>query len=58
MAARDRCGSSRTYLHQGAPPSRPLPTWAGFYIGAMGGYASEDGDNGIKGGFGGGTVGL
>jgi outer membrane immunogenic protein len=47
---------ARTYTK--APAIAPLPTWAGFYIGAMGGYASEDGDNGIKGGFGGGTVGY
>jgi len=48
--------AARTYTK--APVAAPLPTWAGFYIGAMGGYASEDGDNGIKGGFGGGTVGY
>ena len=36
----------------------PLPTWTGFYIGAMGGYASQDDDFGMKGGFGGGTVGY
>jgi outer membrane immunogenic protein len=37
----------------------PLPTWAGFYIGAMGGYASES-DNfaSMKGGFAGGTIGY
>jgi outer membrane immunogenic protein len=38
----------------------PAINWSGFYIGAMGGYASETGANsaGIKGGFGGGTVGY
>jgi outer membrane immunogenic protein len=44
-----------------APPIvSPLTNWSGFYIGAMGGYASENssGDIGIKGGFGGGTVGY
>jgi outer membrane immunogenic protein len=42
-----------------APPMvAPLPTWAGFYIGAMGGYASESGSDGIKGGFAGGTIGY
>jgi len=40
-----------------APVAAPLPTWAGFYIGAMGGYASQT-DDGIKGGFAGGTVGY
>jgi outer membrane immunogenic protein len=42
-----------------APVLAPLPTWAGFYIGAMGGYASENGDTlAMKGGFAGGTVGY
>jgi outer membrane immunogenic protein len=38
----------------------PAINWSGFYIGAMGGYASETGSDslGIKGGFGGGTVGY
>jgi outer membrane immunogenic protein len=38
----------------------PLTNWSGFYIGAMGGYGSENTDDplGIKGGFGGGTVGY
>jgi len=43
-----------------APVAAPLPTWAGFYIGAMGGYATTD-DGGIlspKGGFVGGTAGY
>lgn len=44
-----------------APPIvSPLTNWSGFYIGAMGGYASENSSDGpgIKGGFGGGTVGY
>jgi outer membrane immunogenic protein len=38
----------------------PLTNWSGFYIGAMGGYGSENTNDtlGIKGGFGGGTVGY
>jgi outer membrane immunogenic protein len=38
----------------------PAINWSGFYIGAMGGYASESTSDavGIKGGFGGGTVGY
>lgn len=41
-----------------APAVEPLPTWAGFYIGAMGGYGSQDGNLGAKGGFAGGTIGY
>src|SRR5579871_5021736 len=41
-----------------APMVAPVGNWAGFYIGAMGGYGSESGSNGISGGFGGGTVGY
>lgn len=42
-----------------APPMEALPTWAGFYIGAMGGYGSEDGGfASMKGGFAGGTIGY
>ena len=44
-----------------APPLvSPATNWSGFYIGAMGGYASENTSDplGIKGGFGGGTVGY
>jgi len=45
-----------------APALAPLPTWAGFYIGAMGGYASQDNNSfGLvsqKGGFAGGTIGY
>ena len=44
-----------------APPIvSPATNWSGFYIGAMGGYASENTSDGpgIKGGFGGGTVGY
>ena len=49
--------AARTYTK--APAIAPLPTWAGFYIGAMGGYASEDSsDFGMKGGFAGGTAGY
>jgi len=51
--------AAKTYTK--APALAPLPTWAGFYIGAMGGYASEDnGSNSFdrKGGFAGGTVGY
>ena len=38
----------------------PLINWSGFYIGAMGGYASQNTSDPIKikGGFGGGTVGY
>jgi outer membrane immunogenic protein len=38
----------------------PATNWSGFYIGAMGGYGSENTSDplGIKGGFGGGTVGY
>jgi outer membrane immunogenic protein len=50
--------AARTYTK--APAMAPLPTWAGFYVGAMGGYASQnDGDLlSQKGGFAGGTVGY
>ena len=49
--------AARTYTK--APPIAPLPTWAGFYVGAMGGYASEDsGSPSIKGGLAGGTFGY
>ena len=43
-----------------APPLNPMTNWSGFYIGAMGGYASEATDDAIaiKGGFAGGTVGY
>lgn len=38
----------------------PATNWSGFYIGAMGGYGSENTSDplGIKGGFGGGTIGY
>lgn len=50
--------AARTYTK--APPPPALPTWAGFYIGAMGGYASQDGGDLLsqKGGFAGGTFGY
>jgi outer membrane immunogenic protein len=44
-----------------APPIvSPLTNWSGFYIGAMGGYASRTGSDGIeiKGGFVGDTLGY
>ena len=42
-----------------APALAPIYNWTGFYIGAMGGYGSEDtSDFALKGGFGGGTVGY
>jgi len=42
-----------------APAVAPLPTWTGFYIGAMGGWGKEDADNmAMSGGFAGGTVGY
>src|SRR5690349_13361154 len=49
---------ARTYTK--APPAvAPLPTWTGFYIGAMGGWGKEDANNlAMSGGFGGGTVGY
>jgi outer membrane immunogenic protein len=47
---------ARTYTK--APVAvAPINSWTGFYIGGMGGYASEK-DDGIKGGFAGGTVGY
>ena len=38
----------------------PAINWTGFYVGAMGGYASEatSDSSGLKGGFGGGTLGY
>jgi outer membrane immunogenic protein len=37
----------------------PINNWTGFYLGAMGGYASENaGALALKGGFGGGTIGY
>jgi outer membrane immunogenic protein len=49
--------AARTYTK--APVAAPLPSWAGFYLGGMGGYASEDsGSPSIKGGLAGGTVGY
>jgi len=48
-------------MYTKAPPAAvaPIYNWTGFYIGAMGGYAKEDsGDFGVKGGFGGGTIGY
>jgi outer membrane immunogenic protein len=43
-----------------APAVSPVTNWSGFYIGAVGGYASEATSDplGVKGGFGGGTVGY
>ena len=42
-----------------APAVAPLPTWTGFYIGAMGGWGKEDTNNlAMSGGFAGGTVGY
>ena len=47
-----------------APYSRdtvnPVIDWSGFYVGAMGGYANENTSDpfGLKGGFGGATVGY
>ena len=42
-----------------APAIAPLPTWTGLYIGAMGGWGTEDaGSNAMSGGFGGGTLGY
>lgn len=47
------------HMYTKAAPVAPLPTWAGFYIGAMGGYASEDASfAAMKGGFAGGTIGY
>ncbi|CAL77759.1 putative outer-membrane protein, putative secreted protein [Bradyrhizobium sp. ORS 278] len=43
-----------------APVLAPVPTWAGFYLGAFGGYATTD-NGGVlspKGGFAGGTIGY
>ena len=43
-----------------APVVSPVNNWSGFYIGAMGGYASEatSDSSAIKGGFAGGTLGY
>ena len=42
-----------------APAVAPLPTWTGFYIGAMGGYGWENtNNNGMNGGLAGGTLGY
>jgi outer membrane immunogenic protein len=41
-----------------APAVAPIGNWTGFYIGAMGGYGAENGSDGIRGGFGGGTTGY
>ncbi len=43
-----------------APIVSPLTNWSGFYIGAMGGYGSENTSDqfAIKGGFAGGTIGY
>lgn len=52
-----------------APPSAPyskapavvspLTNWTGFYVGAMGGYGDNSNNQlGVKGGFGGGTIGY
>lgn len=49
--------AARPYT-KAAPMLAPLPTWAGFYIGAMGGYAGQTGSDGIEGGFAGGTIGY
>ena len=49
----------RSAAYTKAPAVSPAVNWSGFYIGAVGGYASESsGSLGIKGGFGGGTVGY
>lgn len=49
---------ARTYTK--APVAAPINNWAGFYIGAMGGYAQENssGSGTLSGGFAGGTVGY
>ena len=47
---------ARTYTKAPAAVA-PIYNWTGFYLGGMGGYASES-DNGIKGGFAGGTLGY
>jgi outer membrane immunogenic protein len=37
----------------------PIVNWTGFYLGAMGGYASENADTfAVRGGFAGGTIGY
>jgi outer membrane immunogenic protein len=50
----------RSAAYTKAPALSPAVNWSGFYIGAVGGYASEatSGPLGIKGGFGGGTLGY
>lgn len=49
-------GAARPYTK--APAMAPIGNWAGFYIGAMGGYGTQSDSDGISGGFGGGTVGY
>jgi outer membrane immunogenic protein len=50
----------RSAAYTKAPAMSPAVNWSGFYIGAVGGYASENTSDalGIKGGFGGGTIGY
>jgi outer membrane immunogenic protein len=50
----------RSAAYTKAPVMSSVVNWSGFYIGAVGGYASESTSDafGIKGGFGGGTVGY
>ena len=50
----------RSAAYTKAPAVSPAVNWSGFYIGAVGGYASETGSDplGIRGGFGGATVGY
>lgn len=50
---------ARTYPATKAPVAGPGSSWAGFYIGAMGGYARENADTSpMSGGFAGGTLGY
>src|SRR5882724_1004652 len=52
--------SAPSVAYTKAPAVNPASNWSGFYIGAMGGYASETSSDplALKGGFGGGTLGY
>jgi outer membrane immunogenic protein len=47
-------------MYSGSPPVAPVDNWAGFYIGAMGGYGKENTSDvgALSGGLAGGTAGY
>src|SRR6516162_1981913 len=52
-------GAAPARSYTKAPAVAPIGNWAGFYIGAVGGYAAENASTDrISGGFGGGTIGY